>query len=144
VALDGLLIRLRNYPTLGDLKEISEDNNGRFRVWIGNLGALQPPKSTKSLDYRLRNATYIRAGVVTGLERLENLATRGEQQETNLASLPHSLVEQLWGTAIVLRDRVDEKLQCPQLSAPFQIWKRMMEAHTQQLVVQHQTLFGSH
>jgi len=86
VSLDGLLNRLRNYPTLGDLKDISEDNGGRFRVWIGNLGALQLPKSTKSLDYRLRSAAYIRTGVLTGLERLENLARRGEQHEQNFTS----------------------------------------------------------
>ncbi|KAJ4129842.1 hypothetical protein NW768_006812 [Fusarium equiseti] len=54
-----------------------EDEQGRFRIWASNLGALQPADSTKSLDRRLKHATLMRKSVTSGLERLELSAKRG-------------------------------------------------------------------
>lgn len=55
-----------------------EDEQGRFRVWASNLGALQPANSIKSLDQRLKDAPLMRKSVTSGLERLEVSAKRGE------------------------------------------------------------------
>ena len=38
-------------------REALEDESGRFRVWSGNLGALQ--KGHSSLDYRLRDSPLL-------------------------------------------------------------------------------------
>ncbi|KAL9116988.1 MAG: hypothetical protein Q9187_006480 [Circinaria calcarea] len=45
------------------------DQNGRFKVWAGNIGAHQTGKS--SLDYRLRDASHIRTRVVRFLKDLQ-------------------------------------------------------------------------
>lgn len=45
-----------------------EDEFGRFRVWAGNVGALQ--KGHSSLDYRLREATLVRDNVQKLLKEL--------------------------------------------------------------------------
>ena len=41
--------------------DIVEDQHGRFRVWCGNLGALQSGHA--SLDWRLREADNIRSRI---------------------------------------------------------------------------------
>lgn len=48
--------------------EALEDEQGRFRVWSGNLGALQ--KGHSSLDYRLRDAPLLRTNVLKLLNEL--------------------------------------------------------------------------
>lgn len=53
-----------------------DDARGRFNVWAANLGALQPPNSPKSLDFRLKDAELMRSSVVSGLERLSSVQTR--------------------------------------------------------------------
>lgn len=52
------------------------DQNGRFKVWAGNIGAHQTGKS--SLDYRLRDASHIRTRVVQFLKDLQEQLNEGE------------------------------------------------------------------
>lgn len=59
------------------LVETVEDELGRFRVWGANLGAFHESNSTASLDYRLKNGPKMRKSVITGLERLNDVAHRG-------------------------------------------------------------------
>ncbi|KAK3315568.1 hypothetical protein B0H66DRAFT_502485 [Apodospora peruviana] len=53
-----------------------EDAIGRFQVWAGNIGALQPKSSQKSLEFRLRDAPDIRANIHAALGRLSEVADR--------------------------------------------------------------------
>ncbi|KAF2811172.1 uncharacterized protein BDZ99DRAFT_570424 [Mytilinidion resinicola] len=48
--------------------EALEDEHGRFRVWSGNLGALQ--KGHSSLDYRLRDSPLLQTNILKLLEEL--------------------------------------------------------------------------
>ncbi|KAJ4013726.1 hypothetical protein NW766_005965 [Fusarium irregulare] len=78
----------RSDATLGDIVKYAEtlnwgtlcvtldDEQGRFRIWASNLGALQPAESMKSLDRRLQDAPLMRKSVISGLERLEGSAKR--------------------------------------------------------------------
>lgn len=50
-------------------KEALEDEIGRFRVWAGNLGALQ--KGHSSLDYRLRDSPVSSTNTLKLLQELE-------------------------------------------------------------------------
>ncbi|MCJ1247688.1 hypothetical protein MMC30_004903 [Trapelia coarctata] len=65
-ALDDVDI-LDQFP----LRKAIEECNGRFRVWSGNIGAHQTGKG--SLDYRLRDASYIKTRVLRLLEDLTEL-----------------------------------------------------------------------
>ena len=47
-------------------QETLEDEFGRFRVWSGNLGALQ--KGHSSLDYRLRDSPLLSGNALKFLE----------------------------------------------------------------------------
>ena len=47
-----------------------EDEIGRFRVWAGNLGALQ--KGHSSLDYRLRDSPNLLSSALKLLNELEH------------------------------------------------------------------------
>ena len=49
--------------------EALEDEMGRFRVWCGNLGALQ--KGHSSLEYRLRDSPLLSSNTLKFLEELE-------------------------------------------------------------------------
>ncbi|KAL8949422.1 MAG: hypothetical protein Q9222_004474 [Ikaeria aurantiellina] len=49
-------------------QEVVSDHFGRFHVWAGNIGAGQQGRS--SLDYRLRDASYIKDQVVSTLQYL--------------------------------------------------------------------------
>lgn len=55
-----------------------DDARGRFNVWAANLGALQPPHSLKSLDFRLRDAELMRESVLSGLNRLSGVQARSK------------------------------------------------------------------
>ncbi|KAK0609445.1 hypothetical protein B0T14DRAFT_531959 [Immersiella caudata] len=55
-----------------------EDCRGRFSVWAANLGAFQPPISSKSLDSRLRDAPRMRSSVTGALERIGGLLARAQ------------------------------------------------------------------
>jgi hypothetical protein len=62
-----------NLDTFGceDINEAS----GRFRVWIGNLGALA--KGHSALDWRLRDANVMRSTVLSLLFELQNTLELG-------------------------------------------------------------------
>jgi hypothetical protein len=51
-------------------REELEDEFGRFRVWSGNLGALQ--KGHSSLDYRLRDSPLLSSNALKFLQELED------------------------------------------------------------------------
>ncbi|KAF8458665.1 hypothetical protein BGX38DRAFT_1264971 [Terfezia claveryi] len=57
-----------------ETKEISlqlvQDQIGRFRVWSRNMGAHYPAHSRMSLDYKLKEASYLQNTVVELLEEL--------------------------------------------------------------------------
>lgn len=55
--------------------EALEDEQGRFRVWSGNLGALQ--KGHSSLDYRLRDSPLLQTNVLKLLSELGTNLSEG-------------------------------------------------------------------
>lgn len=60
-------------PTALMPREAIDNERGRFRIWSGNLGALQ--QSFASLDYRLRESPVMLSSVCKLLEQLRsNLA----------------------------------------------------------------------
>jgi hypothetical protein len=52
-----------------------EDQIGRFRLWAGNIGALQEGRS--SLDYRLRDAQFVAENVLRLLDSLQKSVIGG-------------------------------------------------------------------
>lgn len=58
------------------------DEAQRFKIWAANIGALQPPNSSKSLDFRLERADRMSQAVLSGLEGLEDALNRGEPHPT--------------------------------------------------------------
>ena len=46
------------------------DARSRFKIWLGNLGAQQPPFVQSSLDYRLREASKIKDQIIKLLQDL--------------------------------------------------------------------------
>lgn len=46
-----------------------QEELGRFKIWAGNIGALQ--KGPSSLDYRLREASHVQQPIVRFLRDLE-------------------------------------------------------------------------
>jgi len=54
------------------------DELGRFRIWAGNIGALQTIKLQSSLDYRLREAPKILRQIVQLLEDLSESLQDGQ------------------------------------------------------------------
>lgn len=56
--------------------EALQDELGRFRVWCGNIGALQ--KGHSSLDYRLRDSPLLSSNAIKLLQELEENLTSGE------------------------------------------------------------------
>jgi hypothetical protein len=48
-----------------------ENEHGRFKVWAGNLGALQIGRS--SLDFRLRESTVMQSNVLKLLHQLHSV-----------------------------------------------------------------------
>lgn len=67
----------RGIQSKHSLVETLEDELGRFRVWSGNLGAIHESTSMSSLEHRLRDGPKMKAGIITGLERLGDVAQRG-------------------------------------------------------------------
>ena len=53
-----------------------EAEHGRFKIWSGNLGALQRGRS--SLDFRLRESTVMRMTILKLLARLDQTLTKSE------------------------------------------------------------------
>ena len=72
-----------NSPDPGVLLQMV-DEQSRFRVWSGNLGAHRV--GTSSLDYRLRDASHLKSQIINLLEDLAQLLadalaiTKGEQK----------------------------------------------------------------
>ncbi|KDN72354.1 hypothetical protein CSUB01_00037 [Colletotrichum sublineola] len=56
-----------------DVEPKITDEAGRFNVWALNIGALQRPQSSSSLDSRLRRSERMKNIVISGLQRLENV-----------------------------------------------------------------------
>ena len=54
-----------------------KDEYGRFKVWTGNIGALQLPSLKSSLDHRLREASNIRAHLMKTLDYLNKSLGEG-------------------------------------------------------------------
>lgn len=50
---------------------------GRFRIWIGNLGALQEGRS--SLDFRLRESVVMRTNVLKLIDQLRETLERSKR-----------------------------------------------------------------
>lgn len=63
------------------LREV-QDEEARFKVWCGNIGAHQDGR--RSLEYRLRDASHIRKQVI---KLLSNLAESLEDGETLIPGL---------------------------------------------------------
>lgn len=51
--------------------------SGQFKIWAGNIGALQTIQSASSLDYRLREVPKVSKQVVSLLEDLEEALADG-------------------------------------------------------------------
>ena len=69
----GLNKEMDTHPSALMPRETMEDECGRFRIWCGNMGALQ--QSFASLDYRLREAPVMLSSVCRLLQQLRsNLA----------------------------------------------------------------------
>ena len=51
--------------------------SGQFRIWAGNIGALQTIQSASSLDYRLREVPKVSKQVLSLLEDLEEALADG-------------------------------------------------------------------
>ena len=54
-----------------------EQMQDRFNQWAGNLGALQSLESSKSLEYRLRDAPLIRDSILHSLADLSSSIQAG-------------------------------------------------------------------
>ncbi|KAK6224814.1 ankyrin repeat protein [Colletotrichum tabaci] len=69
----------QNLPTTDyhGLEAKATDEAGRFKVWAANIGALQRPQSSGSLDSRLKNAERMKSSVISGLQRLEDALANG-------------------------------------------------------------------
>ncbi|KAH8749410.1 hypothetical protein F5882DRAFT_488661, partial [Hyaloscypha sp. PMI_1271] len=68
------------------------DSYGQFKIWAGNIGALQPIQSASSLDYRLREVPKVSKQVVTLLqdldESLEDVIAIASGERENRVSSP--------------------------------------------------------
>jgi hypothetical protein len=53
-----------------------QDELGRYKIWAGNIGALQ--KGPSSLDYRLREASHVQQPIIRLLRDLEYSLKEGE------------------------------------------------------------------
>jgi hypothetical protein len=54
-----LLHQPDNHNDHGIIENQLDDSLGRFRIWAGNIGALQKKENKSSLDFRLREAPKI-------------------------------------------------------------------------------------
>lgn len=74
-------------PNGRSLRIAVADSNGRFRVWSGNIGAHQNGTMKSSLDYRLRDAGYIKIRFIRLLKDLNMLLLDGKSCLLELLSL---------------------------------------------------------
>jgi hypothetical protein len=66
-------------------KEIStycelEDSRGKFNIWANNIGALQEPRSKKSLDSQLKDAPVMLSAFISEIKRLQRSLVRSISQ----------------------------------------------------------------
>jgi hypothetical protein len=71
MAKAGPLIRSKIPP------DVMHDSFGRFRLWVGNIGAHRRGKA--SLDYKLREASHIRIRVLELLQNLESVLQEAQE-----------------------------------------------------------------
>ena len=64
-----------------------ENENGRFKVWTGNLGALQ--KGNSSLDFRLRESRIMQTTVLKFLDQLQDTLGKSEWNEFVMTRKEH-------------------------------------------------------
>ncbi len=88
----GLSKELQAHPTTLMPREAIQDEHGRFRVWCGNLGALQ--QSFASLDYRLRESPLMLSSVCRLLQQLHSNLCESKQS----SSLPGQSAPSLFST----------------------------------------------
>ncbi len=67
--------------TTRSVRSAVEDNDARFRIWAGNLGALQRSSSKASADYRLKEAPEVASRIP---EILEDICETHEDLQTAL------------------------------------------------------------
>lgn len=66
------LLRQPDYQSDGGISENQVvDALGRYRIWAGNIGALQQAETKSSLDFRLREAPKIATQINEILEELK-------------------------------------------------------------------------
>ncbi|KAH6651178.1 hypothetical protein F5144DRAFT_78951 [Chaetomium tenue] len=82
-SFDALGKELLVHPTVLMPREYVENEGGRFRVWCGNLGALQ--QSFASLDYRLRESPVILSSVGGLLQQLRSNLTENQTRFDDLS-----------------------------------------------------------
>jgi hypothetical protein len=73
----GVDKELHARPTALMPREAIENECGRFRIWCGNLGALQ--QSFASLDYRLRESPLMLCSVCKLLQQLRSNLAESKQ-----------------------------------------------------------------
>jgi len=69
--------------------------NGQFKIWAGNIGALQTMQSASSLDHRLREVPKVSMQVVSLLQDLEEALVDGMARFCSIwlpYICPHNLV----------------------------------------------------
>jgi hypothetical protein len=86
--LKGFLLEItlqnEEHSRLMPVEKLTEELN-RFKIWCGNLGALQSGRS--SLDFRLRESIVMRTNVLKLLDRLQQTLEKSES-----LSLAHTLL----------------------------------------------------
>lgn len=73
----GIPVLFEQYvPSLEKFLPDLQDEYGRLRVWTGNIGAHKSGRS--SLEYRLRDASHIRAQIALLFDALTGSLSEGE------------------------------------------------------------------
>ena len=60
---------------------------GRYKVWVGNIGAAHQPQKRISLDYRLRDASFYKDRVAGLLQDLTDTNRKGKTTIPNYLHL---------------------------------------------------------
>ena len=90
-----------------------EDEIGRFRIWAGNMGALQ--RGHSSLDYRLRDADLLHENILKLLKELKGTLSEGLHELFSIGSLliERSNLRHLWReTSVRGRSEKRQALRC--------------------------------
>ncbi|CAG8954756.1 hypothetical protein HYFRA_00004681 [Hymenoscyphus fraxineus] len=95
------------------------DSYAQFKIWAGNIGALQTIPSASSLDYRLREVPKVSGQVISVLEDLEEvlqdvIAIALGKRENRIGSpvpLDHELLDEDYGSASQPTSEIQELFQ---------------------------------